>query len=431
MKKKSLKVIELFAGVGGFRLGLEGYKGKSPISGYEDDIENNVDFKVVYSNQWEPSTKIQHASIVYETQFGKEGHFNSDVSELSTTELKEKCDVLVGGFPCQDYSVANSLRTSRGLLGKKGVLWWQIERILSDLGSKKPKYLILENVDRLIKSPASQRGRDFAVMLASLNDLGYIIEWRIINAAEYGLPQRRRRVFIFGYLENTEVGKARKKSSFIDWVESDGIFGSSFPSKSKGLLEEFELIGGLEEVSKNYGSNSSKSKSIFQNSGISIKREVKTIDVKPSQINFNTTLGDVLQSPEDVGIEFWIGDEDLPKWRVEKGAKRKERTTSNGHVYLFSEGGMNFPDLTELPSRTIITSEGGKSASRTTHVIEQEGRLRRLTPVELERLNMFPDDFTNVPDVNYKKRAFLMGNALVVGVIEKLAKSLGDFESIQ
>jgi DNA (cytosine-5)-methyltransferase 1 len=429
MGKKTMKVIELFAGVGGFRLGLEGYNGYSPLSGYKQKLENNIEFKVVYSNQWEPSTKIQHASMVYESRFGGDGHFNSDISELSIKEFKEKCDVLVGGFPCQDYSVANSLRTSKGLLGKKGVLWWQIERILSELGSKKPQYLILENVDRLIKSPANQRGRDFAVMLSSLNDLGYTVEWRIINAAEYGLPQRRRRVFIIGYLENSKIEKARKKTNFIKWIENDGIIGSPFPAKTKGTLEEFELKGSLETISKNYGSSSSKSKSIFHNAGIASKRKVQTIDVKPYEIKYNITLGEILQHHKEVDSEFWIDKTDLPKWKEEKGAKKKERVSSNGHVYLFSEGGMNFPDLLDLPSRTIITSEGGKSPSRFKHVVEQNNKLRRLTPVELERLNMFPDDFTNIENINHTKRAFLMGNALVVGIIEKLAQSLGDLES--
>ena len=425
MENKTLKVIELFAGVGGFRLGLEGYKGKSSLSGYKKTIKNKNSFKVVYSNQWEPSTKTQHASMVYEDRFGKEGHFNSDVSELSIKELKEKCDVLVGGFPCQDYSVANSLRTSKGLLGKKGVLWWQIERILSELGKNKPKFLILENVDRLIKSPVNKRGRDFAVMLASLNDLGYTVEWRIINAAEYGLPQRRRRVFIVGYLNNTEIEKQRKKATPIDWIESNGVLGNGFPCNSKELQDEFEIKGDLESISKNYGSD--KGKSIFHNSGISSNRKVITIDVKPSEVNYEITLADILLDSKEVEEEFWIDSKDLKKWEIEKGAKKKERISASGHTYIFSEGGMNFPDLLDLPSRTIITSEGGKSPSRFKHVVEQKGKYRRLTPIELERLNMFPDNFTNVDVVNNTKRAFLMGNALVVGIIEKIGVSLTSF----
>jgi DNA (cytosine-5)-methyltransferase 1 len=157
---------------------------------------------------------------------------------------------------------------------------------------------------------------------------------------------------------------------------------------------------------------------------------VTTLKTQPNYDGKFTILKDLIQNGE-VTSEFYIDKKDLDKWIYLKGPKKEMRTNTQGFEYNYSEGGMIFPDPLDKPSRTIITSEGGKSASRTTHVIEQEGRLRRLTPVELERLNMFPDDFTNVPDVNYKKRAFLMGNALVVGVIEKLAKSLGDFESIQ
>ena len=186
-----MKVAELFAGVGGFRLGLE-----------------KSNYEIVWSNQWEPSTKMQHASMVYEERFGKENHSNEDINEVVTRNVEEipDHDLLVGGFPCQDYSVATTLHNSKGLKGKKGVLWWSIHQILENKKNK-PKYLFLENVDRLLKSPAKQRGRDFAVMLQSLNDLGYAVEWRVINAAEYGMPQRRRRVFFIGYHKSTEVYK--------------------------------------------------------------------------------------------------------------------------------------------------------------------------------------------------------------------------------
>ena len=176
---QQLKVCELFAGVGGFRLGLE----------------NTGHYRVVWSNQWEPSTKMQHASLVYEARFGIENHSNVNIETVETKNIPDH-DILVGGFPCQDYSVATSLKNSKGLIGKKGVLWWSIHRILTEKKNK-PKYLFLENVDRLLKSPSTQRGRDFAIMLRSLSDLGYAVEWRVINAAEYGMPQRRRRVFFW------------------------------------------------------------------------------------------------------------------------------------------------------------------------------------------------------------------------------------------
>lgn len=230
---KKLKVIELFAGVGGFRLGLE----------------NSGKYEVVWSNQWEPSTKVQHASMVYETRFGPQNHSNNDISEVPTCQIPD-ADILVGGFPCQDYSVATTLQNSKGLIGKKGVLWWSIHRILSEKINP-PKYLFLENVDRLLKSPSSQRGRDFAIMLKSLDDLGYAVEWRAINAADYGMPQRRRRIFFLGYHKSTPLYKSLEKQDKKDWISQQGTLANAFPLQI--ALEEyhnFNIEGDLVEISE-------------------------------------------------------------------------------------------------------------------------------------------------------------------------------------
>ena len=128
-----LKVVELFAGVGGFRLGLEGYEKKSPSSGYEKKMPSN--FEVVWSNQYEPLTpNKQHASLVYQSRWKepKEKHSSEDIEKVIEKNFKSipNHDLLVGGFPCQDYSVATTLKNSKGLVGKKGVLWWSIYNIL-------------------------------------------------------------------------------------------------------------------------------------------------------------------------------------------------------------------------------------------------------------------------------------------------------------
>lgn len=184
-----IKVVELFAGVGGFRIGLE---------------RASKQFKTIWNNQWEPSTKRQDASIIYCRRFGTQGHSNEDIATVPTSDIPD-CDLLCGGFPCQDYSVATTLQRSGGIEGKKGVLWWQIYRILKEKDDNRPKYLMLENVDRLLNSPAKQRGRDFAIILSSLASLGYAVEWRVINAAEYGMPQRRRRTYMVAYRDNTTL----------------------------------------------------------------------------------------------------------------------------------------------------------------------------------------------------------------------------------
>ncbi|MUH35171.1 DNA (cytosine-5-)-methyltransferase [Zobellia amurskyensis] len=399
-----LKAIELFAGVGGFRLGLE----------------KTGQYEVVWSNQWEPSTKAQHASLVYEANFGKENHSNQDIAEVETQTIPD-ADLLVGGFPCQDYSVATTLQNSKGLIGKKGVLWWSIHKILSEKKNP-PKYLFLENVDRLLKSPSAQRGRDFAIMLKSLDDLGYAVEWRVINAAEYGMPQRRRRIFFLGYHKSTPLYKALKKSDSANWVLSEGTIASAFPvQQTTQKPTSFEIKDDLVHISENF--NRGEKLSPFQNTGVFINGKVFTVKTQASYDGNRTVLGDILQNGE-VTPEFFIPEEDYPKWEYLKGAKKEVRTAKTGFTYNYSEGGMVFPDALDNASRTIITGEGGKSPSRFKHVVQTAKGLRRLTPVELERLNMFPDNHTLLEGISDTKRAFFMGNALVVGVVEKIAEAL-------
>lgn len=401
---KKIKVIELFAGVGGFRLGLE----------------NTSDYEVVWSNQWEPSTKTQHASMVYETRFGIENHCNKDISEVSTHEIPNG-DILVGGFPCQDYSVATTLQNSKGLIGKKGILWWSIHRILSEK-TNPPKYLFLENVDRLLKSPSSQRGRDFAIMLKSLDDLGYAVEWRVINAADYGMPQRRRRIYFLGYHKSTPIFKSFEKQDKKDWIFQQGTLANAFPVQM--TLEEyhnFKIKGDLVEISNHF--NLGEKLSPFANSGVFINGQVFTAKTKASYNGPKAVLADVLQNGK-VTPEFYIPANDYPKWEYLKGAKKEVRTAKNGFEYNYSEGGMIFPDSLDKASRTIITGEGGKSPSRFKHVVQTTKGLRRLTPIELERLNMFPDNHTKLEGISDTKRAFFMGNALVIGVVEKIGAAL-------
>ena len=405
---KTLKVIELFAGVGGFRIGLEKAKG----------------FEIVWSNQWEPNKKVQHASNVYINKFGEENHSNVDIESVLTKEIPDH-DVLVGGFPCQDYSVASLLKNSKGLIGKKGVLWWSIYRIL-DEKKNKPKYLILENVDRLLGSPVNQRGRDFAVMLKSLSDLGYAVEWRIINAASYGMPQKRRRVFILGYHKDSKVYKEMKNSNSKDWLFSTGILAKQFKVKDseKLFLDEFLLDSKITNISKNFNKKAEDNK--FFNTGLMLDDKVETIKTEPDFKGKTKTLRDVV-TDKKVDTSFYIEKKDIPKWEYEKGAKSKTRN-KDGYIYEWKEGRINFPDNLDSPSRTVITSEGGKSASRIKHVIKTKYGLRRLTPIELERLNMFPDNHTRLEGVSDNKRAFLMGNALVTGIVKKIGVELSQRE---
>ena len=409
MPKHHIKVVELFAGVGGFRVGLEGASDA---------------YETIWNNQWEPSTQHQDASLVYRARFGPKGHSNKDINLVPTSEIPDH-DLLVGGFPCQDYSVAATLSKSGGIEGKKGVLWWQIYRILNEKGEKRPQYIFFENVDRLLNSPATQRGRDFAIILASLADLGYVVEWRIVNAADYGMPQRRRRTYIVGYLENSAV--AQKIERMADWVEFDGVMAKAFEFHPKhGTLSEFDIEGTVQEVSDNF--NKGKKQSPFGNAGMMMNRHVYSVDAEAVYDGPKQTLGGNLVDEGLVPEEYFISDEELPKWQYEKGAKKINRVSKEGFEYLYSEGGMAFPDNLDQPSRTIITGEGGTAPSRFKHVVKTpSGRYRRLLPIELERMNMFPDNHTLHAEVSDGRRAFLMGNALVCGVVEQIGRSLYQF----
>ena len=420
--KKKLKVIELFAGVGGFRLGLEGWKGKSPDSGYEDSIETF--YKVVWSNQYEPSTpNNQHASKIYEARWGKQGHSNDDIAKVDFSTLPN-FDLLVGGFPCQDYSVATTLKNSKGLKGEKGVLWWSIEGILEKV-EKKPHYLLLENVDRLLISPAKQRGRDFAIILQCLNKLGYAVEWRVINAADYGMPQRRRRVFFFGYHSSSNIYKQIKKDKPENWIMKNGLMAETFPIISdhkNPKKNQLQLEGDIVNITDNF--NNEKKKEVFFNSGVMINGKVMTMKTKPVYNGKIRTLKSIIYKRK-VPEEFYIDEKQKEKWDFLKESKSIERTSKQtGEPYFFKEGTVDFPDSLDKPSRTIITGEGGPSPSRFKHGIQTKNGLRRLVPIELERLNMFPDNHTKFDGVTDAKRAFFMGNALVVGVVEKLGETL-------
>ena len=400
-KQNDIRVVELFAGVGGFRIGLE---------------RASKRYCTVWNNQWEPSTKRQDASIVYCRRFGIEGHSNEDIATVPTAEIPE-CDMLVGGFPCQDYSVATTLNRSGGIEGKKGVLWWQIYRILNET-EHKPDFLFFENVDRLLKSPAVQRGRDFAIILASLSDLGYFVEWRVVNAADYGMPQRRRRTYIVGYRKGSAT--AGQITNACEWIVKRGTIAEALPVTTTyaDRFRNFTIDGDLPAISDMF--NKGKKDSPFENAGIIIGRQVTTINTTANYDGPRLTLGQILLDEKQVPEEFFIPTDEIPKWEYLKGSKRLKRINKQtGYEYDYSEGGMAFPDHLDRPSRTIITGEGGAGPSRFKHIVLcPSGRYRRLTPLELERLNMFPDNHTlGVSDI---RRAFLMGNALVTGIIEKI-----------
>ncbi|MFD1609670.1 DNA (cytosine-5-)-methyltransferase [Oceanobacillus luteolus] len=403
-QQKKLRVMELFAGVGGFRLGLE---------------KANKDlFDVTWANQWEPSRKVQHAFECYIRNFPNGTHSNEDISEVPDEVFQDYAsDLVVGGFPCQDYSVARSLSGEQGIQGKKGVLFWEIERVLRNTH---PKYVLLENVDRLLKSPSKQRGRDFAVMLATFNHLDYVVEWRVINAADYGHAQRRRRVFIFAYKKDIVFDKEQRELSMEDIVFKKGFFAKPFPVKEEpyqGRVSEIEdLPNDRVFITDNYSYG-------FHTAGVMRDGKFYTAHTEPVAID-PTPLRDILLDEAEVDDKYYLSEEEEKKFEYLRGAKKVERTSASGHKYFFSEGGMSPTDSLDLPGRTMLTSEGTKN--RSTHIVEVNGRKRYLTPIECERLNGFNDNWTEgMPD---RMRYFCMGNALVVNLIETMGRRIEEID---
>lgn len=458
--KKS--VCELFAGVGGFRCGLNN------INTIED-LNKPEKWETVWFSQWEPADKkTQWAHSCYVNRFGDcqdlNGNYttNDDINTVDKNTVPSH-SLLVGGFPCQDYSVASSLATSKGLEGQKGVLWWDIRDMLE---AKKAPFVLLENVDRLLKSPAKQRGRDFGIILACFRDLGYTVEWRVINAAEYGYQQRRRRTFIFAYKNSTEYaarvkhavkynsmfGEEIKRRNMVHLIEEEGFFAKCFPvDVTDGKkIKSGTLPMGIGELSDSFTFD-------FENSGVMKDGVIYTLKTFPKYDGKQITLGDIMEDGE-IDKSFFIPEaklyytspnihhsdetrmqlepEQRKTWQYIKGAKKINRKAANGHEYVFSEGAVPMIDEYDKPARTMLTSEGG--FSRTTHIVrdKQTGAIRLLTPVEMERIQGFPSNWTEEclvdgekVEMPLNKRRFMMGNALVVNLIKQMEPMLDEIIS--
>lgn len=394
-------ICELFAGVGGFRLGFD---------------RLNTGWKTVWFSQWEPGKKSQWAHDCYVRHFGDcpdingEYHTGDDICTADKTTIPDHT-LLVGGFPCQDYSVAHTLSTAQGIEGKKGVLWWQIRDVIAE---KRPPFCLLENVDRLLRSPSNQKGRDFGIILSCFHSLGYNVEWRVVNAAAYGAAQRRKRTFIFAYRRDTEYYQKMHTWHPIFLMRVYGFMTQAFPIQSASGFLKLDIDTDLTKISESF-SCSKFGTAGYMNDGRVYGQDVIDLEEAP------TPLSSIIQS--DVDEKYYIPVEDLSRWAYLKGAKKIERISKNGHQYTFSEGALTFPDPLDRPGRTMLTSES--TLNRSSHVIAdpQTGRMRILTPVETERLNGFDDDWTNT-GMPERMRYFCMGNALVVPIVTRMGRTL-------
>lgn len=454
------KVFSMFDGVGGFIVGLN----------HANKIAGDDFYKTTYTNQFEPGRKSQDAFEVGEYRYPDANHSNTDIMEVPDSYFddmkKHGVNMIVGGFPCQDYSVARSKKFEKGIEGKKGVLFWEIIRAVKHI---QPKYLILENVDRLLKSPSKQRGRDFAIMLAAFDQLDYSVEWRVINAADYGRGQRRRRVYFYVYRNDSGWGKhiddtyskpedindilELDSHTYDEYIFKDGLFGKKFPIKD----EPYKGRHHSEKLSIDYTRNDDSDYILdvsdnftgkIWNTGVMRYGQYFTIDTEPIRQN-PETLGEIVEAAKEAFVDdyddksegekayedyidnYVIKDEErIKKFEYLRGPKKLERTSADGHKYTYAEGGMSPFDSMDLPGRTMLTSEG--SVNRSTHLLKQGDKFRIITPMEAELLQDFPPNWTkykknsdgDVVEVSDRMRMFFMGNALVTTVIQRIGEEL-------
>lgn len=395
---KELKIAELFAGVGGFRLGFE-------------RADKNF-FKTVFMNQWEPSRRVQDAFDVYVKNFGDSKFYENEDISIVNDRLQENkksipdFDILVGGFPCQDYSVAST--KAKGIRGKKGILWWEIERMIR---YKNPKYLLLENVDRLIKSPSDQRGRDFLIMLKVLHEMNFNVEWNVINGHDYGHVQKRKRIYIFAWKKNDVKFKNLKIN--------ETVLTENFNQK---LKEETKIVNE-NILKKSLNTISKKSIFKFHEYGTMINGKISTWRYEPIYDGDTSNIQDILQNDNKVTKNYVLTSDQKSKVFKMKDGGTKTRITKDGFKYKYTEGKMmRYDDNKIRYARTLLTSEG--TVNRSSHIIKfAKDKARFITPIEAERINEFPDDWTSLIE-SERTRYFLMGNALIVGIIEKIGKTL-------
>ncbi|MBR1454489.1 MAG: DNA cytosine methyltransferase, partial [Lachnospiraceae bacterium] len=222
-------------------------------------------------------------------------------------------------------------------------------------------------------------------------------------------------IYIFAYHKKTKMYVKIKNETPNDIMKSNGIFATAFPiTELKDIkVSNIKHYNDLVQISNEY-------KFDFKKTGFMIDGKITTADFEFNEFE-NVTLDDILEKKE-IEEKYFLTKKQIEKFKYLKGSKKIKRITTNGHEYIYSEGAMAFPDDLNMPGRTMLTSEG--TVNRSTHVVKdiRTGRKRFLTSIECERLNQFPDNWTDT--MNDKKRHFVMGNALVTGIVKKLGKEI-------
>lgn len=326
-----IRFADLFCGIGGFRLGIENASKKLGIP-----------VECVFSSEIE-----KNAVKIYEKNFKEIP--SGDITKIQANDIPD-IDILCGGFPCQDVSIAGK---REGLKGKRTGLFFDVIRILQE---KQPSIVFLENVKGLF---SSNGGWDFARILIELENIGYDVEWDLLNSKDFGVPQKRERVYIIGHLTTS-----KRCGSKI------------FP---------------IRKIPRIHSEQTQPRKEICQYAGTLTRRQYQS----------------------------WNGN--FVKYRC-----LTERRTDEAKQ-IRKESMKNGVDWCPCRGKELVFREDGLSNCLTKtigkeHLISDGEEVRELTPIECERLQGFPDDWTF--GISDNKRRECLGNAVTVNVIEAIAEQL-------
>lgn len=401
-----MKYIDLFAGIGGFRLGIEKAgeslqrterrgvrlsRDKSNIEGGDNEqpetwrdrkLKQSENFECVYTNEYD-----KYAAQIYEKNFG--GTVDTrDITTIPTSDIPDH-DFLVGGFPCQAFSIAGK---RGGFDDTRGTLFFDIARILK---AKQPRLLLLENVKGLL---SHDNGRTFKTIISTLDELGYDLQWQVLNSKNFGVPQNRERVFIIGHLR----GEPRPQVFPIRESDSPSIPEEGYSSGKGQRIRGSDISAAIDA---NYHKGQGSTRQMIQSymihnvyGGFGEKKVREFHDYSPT-----------IRTPKGGGHLPMVA----MKWqRTEKGRQARRESQKQGRDYTpFSDG-----------HRELAPSDRGAVGALTSQAIAKDSlignemQIRRLTPVECERLQGFPDGFTE--GVSDTQRYKTLGNAVTVNVIE-------------
>ena len=424
-----MKYFSLFSGIGGFELGiLQAYVDISRIKEREiqgKDVESMSNPSSKDGNRGEQcplcvgySEVDKYAIQIYEKHFNHKNY--GDITKIKAEELPD-FELLCGGFPCQAFSIAGK---RKGFEDTRGTLFFDIARLLS---VKQPRLLLLENVKGLL---SHEKGRTFSTILATLDGLGYDLQWQVLNSKNFGVPQNRERVFIIGHLRGTsrpEVfpitqssqGNLKYSGGVISareqWLK-DGKTNSRNFSQGQRI---YSTEGISQTLAGNAGGQGGKT-GLYQISNAS-KREFGFKDISPALLGRDYKEPKIVKQPfvAPVLTPDRLNKRQNGRRIKEDGEPSFTLTSQDKHGVMIGSTQKNAAIMKEIsPALTEAMGKGGG------HVPMQlkDAKIRRLTPTECERLQGFPDGWTE--GVSDTQRYKTLGNAVTVNVIKEIARKV-------